>query len=72
MFSAEAAKAYMRPLQAFMLCVFDGGRRILAEAGFGARPLSPCLRHHAAAFQCDHHDVLFFSAAVFSSTARLR
>ena len=68
----KAAKAYMRPLLTFMLSCSMAVAGILAKSGFGARPLSPRLRHHAAAFQCDHHDLLFFSAAMFSSMARLR
>ena len=33
------------------------------KTGLGARPLSPRLRHHATAFQCDQHDLLFLSSA---------
>ena len=41
--------------------VFDGSRNMPAEPSLGTGPLSTCLRHHAAALQCDHHDILFLS-----------
>ena len=72
MFSRRRRKGNMRPPSSLHALVFDGSRNILVEAGLGARPLSPRLRHHPAAFQCDHPDATLSSTAVFFSKARLR